>query len=325
MSRISTVIIGALFGAALGASAQAADAVKTMSIITMNDTPQLLEVKEGLIQGLAAHGYTDGKNLKIDFKSAQGNFGTAQQIVRQFIGDKPDIIVTITTPTSQAAVAATKDIPIIFTTVTDPVKSKLVTQEKHPGGNASGISDVVPTELQLNLVKEIVPNLQTLGLVYDPSLDNARSTVESVKELAPKMGFKTLESPAMGLNNVPAAGQALVGKVEAIFVPNDTTVYGAFESLVKVAQDAKIPIFTAERRSVQRGAVATVGFDFVDMGKKTADMVDKVFTGTKPGDQDVQYMKDIPGSLALYVNKASAEKMGVTLSPALLQRAAQIF
>ena len=325
MSRISIAIIGALFGAVLGASAQAADAVKTMSIITMNDTPQLLEVKEGLIQGLAAHGYTDGKNLKIDFKSAQGNFGTAQQIVRQFIGDKPDIIVTITTPTSQAAVAATKDIPIIFTTVTDPVKSKLVTQEKHPGGNASGISDVVPTELQLNLVKEIVPNLKTLGLVYDPSLDNARSTVESVKELAPKMGFKTLKSPAMGLNNVPAAGQALVGKVEAIFVPNDTTVYGAFESLVKVAQDAKIPIFTAERRSVQRGAVATVGFDFVDMGKKTADMVDKVFKGTKPGDQDVQYMKDIPGSLALYVNKASAEKMGVTLSPALLKRAAQVF
>jgi putative ABC transport system substrate-binding protein len=324
MSKTFAVIASAVFGVALSASGHAAD-VKTMSLITMNDTPQLLEVKEGLIQGLAAHGYTDGKNLKIDFKSAQGNFGTAQQIVRQFIGDKPDIIVTITTPTSQAAVAATKDIPIIFTTVTDPVKSKLVTQLQHPGGNASGISDVVPTELQLNIVKEIVPNLKTLGLVYDPSLDNARSTVESIKELAPKMGFKTVESPAMGINNVPSAGQALVGKVDAIFVPNDTTVYGAFESLVKVAQDGKVPIFTAERRSVQRGAVATVGFDFVDMGKKTADMVDKVLKGAKPGDLDVQYMKDIPGSLALYVNKASAEKMGVTLKPDLLKRAAQVF
>src|SRR3954447_21429925 len=167
MSKTFAVIASAVFGLVLSASAQAAD-VKTISLITMNDTPQLLEVKEGLMQGLAAHGYTDGKNLKLDFKSAQGNFGTAQQIVRQFIGDKPDIIVTITTPTSQAAVAATKDIPIIFTTVTDPVRSKLVTQLKHPGGNASGISDVVPTELQLNIVKEIVPNLKTLGLVYDP-------------------------------------------------------------------------------------------------------------------------------------------------------------
>src|SRR4029078_976034 len=113
----------------------------------MNDTPQLVEVKEGLIQGLAAHGYAEGKNLKVDFKSAQGNFGTAQQIVRQFIGDKPEVIVSITTPTSQATAAATKDIPIIFTTVTDPVKSKLVTQEKHPGGNASGISDALSTAL----------------------------------------------------------------------------------------------------------------------------------------------------------------------------------
>src|SRR5262249_50080842 len=158
--------------------------IKTISIITMNDTPQLLEVKEGLIKGLATHGYTEGKNLKADFKSAQGNFGTAQQIVRQFIGEKPDVIVTITTPTSQAAGAATKDIPIVFTTDTDPLKSNLVAQEKQPDGNGSGIADLVPTERQLDIVKEVLPNLKTLVLVYDPSLDNARSTVESIKALA---------------------------------------------------------------------------------------------------------------------------------------------
>src|SRR5690348_13969605 len=212
MAKTSLAFTSALFCLALGASVHAAD-VKTMSIITMNDTPQLLEVKDGLIKGLAAHSYVEGKNLKVDFKSAQGNFGTAQQIVRQFIGEKPDVIVTITTPTSQAAVAATKEIPIIFTTVTDPLKSKLVTQEKHPGGNASGISDLVPTERQLDIVKEIVPNLKTLGLVYDPSLDNSRSTVESVKAAAPKMGIKLVESPAMGINNVPRSEERRVGKV----------------------------------------------------------------------------------------------------------------
>jgi len=324
MSKTSSILTGAAFGLMFAVAAHAAD-VKNVAIITMNDTPQLLEVKDGLMAGLAAHGYTEGKNLNVNFKSAQGNFGTAQQIVRQFIGENPDVIVTITTPTSQAAVAATKDIPIIFTTVTDPLKSKLVTQEKHPGGNASGISDLVPAERQLDVVKEIVPNLKTLGVVFDPSLDNARSTVESIKTIAPKMGFTIVESPAMGINNVPSAGQALVGKVDAIFVPNDTTVYGAFESLVKVAQDGKVPLFTAERRSVQRGAVATVGFDFKDMGKRTADMVDKVLKGTKPGDMDVQYMKDLPDSLALYINKDSAEKMGVKLSPDLLKKAAQVF
>ncbi len=307
------------------AIAAAAETGKTVSIITMNDTPQLLEVKEGLVSGLSRHGYVEGKNLKIDFKSAQGNFGTAQQIVRQFIGEHPDVIVTITTPTSQAAVAATKEIPIVFTTVTDPVASKLVPTLKHPGGNATGVADLVPTERQLDIVKQLVPNLKVLGLVFDPSLDNARSTVESVKMLAPKMGFSTVESPAMGINNVPSAGQSLVGKVDAIFVPNDTTVYGAFEALVKVAQDTKTPLFTAERRSVQRGAAATVGFDFVEMGKRTADMVDEVLKGRKPGDMDVVFMKDLPNSLGLYINKASAEKMGVKIPPELLNKAAHVF
>ncbi len=245
--------------------------------------------------------------------------------MRQFIGDSPDVIVTITTPTSQAAVAATKDIPIVFSTVTDPLKAKLVTAIKHPGGNATGISDLVPTERQLNVVKEIVPKLKTLGLVYDPSLPNAVSTVESIKAVAPKMGFTTVEAPAMGLNNVPSAGQSLVGKVDAIFVPNDTTVYAAFEALVKVCQDAKVPLFTAERRSVQRGAIATVGFDFKQIGVRTADMVDKVLKGTKPGDIDVEFMDQVPGALALYINKAAAEKMGVTISPELLKTAAQVF
>jgi putative tryptophan/tyrosine transport system substrate-binding protein len=307
------------------AGARAADAVKTVAIITMVDTPQLVEVKDGLVKGLADRGYTDGKNLKIDFKSAQGNFGTAQQIARQFVGDNPDVIVSITTPASQAVVAATKDVPIVFTTVTDPLRAKIIPQFKHPGGNVTGISDVVPTEQQIDVIREIVPKLQTLGLLYDPSLDSARSTVDSVKEFAKTKGFKIVESTAMGLNDVPTAAQALVGKVDAIFVPNDTTVYAAFEAVVKVAQDTKTPLFSAERRSVQRGAVATVGFDFGDMGKMTAGFVERVFKGEKPGDIDAVYMKDDPKSLSLYVNKDSAAKMGITLAPAILSRAAQVF
>ncbi|TMJ24856.1 MAG: ABC transporter substrate-binding protein, partial [Alphaproteobacteria bacterium] len=276
-----------------------------------NDTPQLLEVKDGLIKGLAERGYVENKNIKIDFKSAQGNFGTAQQIARQFVGENPAVIVSITTPASQAVVAASKDIPIVFTTVTDPLRAKIITSFKHPGGNVTGVSDLVPTERQIDVVKEIVPKLQTLGLLYDPSLDNSR--------------FKTIESTAMGLNNVAAAAQNLVGKVDAIFVPNDTTVYAAFEAVVKVAQDTKTPLFTAERRSVERGAIATVGFDFGDMGKLTAGYVVRVLKGEKPGDIDAMYMKDDPSSLSLYVNSASAAKMGVTVPQSVLSRAAHVF
>jgi putative tryptophan/tyrosine transport system substrate-binding protein len=322
--HVKRMVLAALALTGVFTTVASAD-TKKVSIVVMSDTPQLVEVRDGVLEGLKNHGYLDGQNLKIDVKSAQGNFATAQQIVRQVIGDRPDVIVTITTPTSQAAVAATKDIPIVFSTVTDPLKAKLVTSTKHPGGNVTGISDVVPTERQLEVVKEIVPKLKTLGLVYDPSLPNSLSTVESIKALAPKMGFATVESPAMGLNNVASAGQSLVGKVDAIFVPNDTTVYAVFESLVKVCRDAQVALFTAERRSVQRGAIATVGFDFKQMGVRTADVVDKVLQGAKPGDIDVEFMDQVPNALGLYINKASAEKMGVTVPPELLKRAAEVF
>jgi putative ABC transport system substrate-binding protein len=309
---------------AVGGQAGAAD-TKSIAIVTMVDTPQLIEVKDGLIKGLAAHGYVEGKNLKVNFKSAQSNFGTAQQIARQFIGEAPDVIVSITTPASQAVVAATKDLPVIFTTVTDPVSAKLVSSKTHPGGNVSGISDTVPTERQIGLVKQIIPGLKTLGLLYDSASDSSRASAESIKALGPKMGFAVIEAAAMGLNNVPSAAQSLVGRVDAIFVPNDTTVYATFESVVKVAQDAHVPLFSAERRSVQRGAIGTVGFDFNQMGVKTADMVDKVLSGTKPGDMDVIYMENEPGALGLYLNKASAEKMGVTIPKELLDQAAIVF
>ncbi|HEY7242955.1 MAG TPA: ABC transporter substrate-binding protein [Xanthobacteraceae bacterium] len=321
MRRLFLAVVAAM-GVALPADAQG---TKTIAIISMNDTPQLVEVKDGVIAGLAERGYVEGKNVKIDFKSAQGNFGTAQQIARQFVGENADVIVSITTPASQAVAAATKDIPIVFTTVTDPLRAKIITTFKHPGGNVTGISDLVPTERQIDVVKEILPKLQTLGLLYDPSLDNSRSTVDSIKELARTKGFKTVESTAMGLNNVAAAAQNLVGKVDAIFVPNDTTVYAAFEAVVKVAQDTKTPLFTAERRSVERGAIATVGFDFGEMGKLTAGYVERVLKGEKPGDIDAMYMKDDPKSLSLYVNKESAAKMGVTVPQAVLSRAAHVF
>ena len=320
LSIASAAVLLAVF---MGAAQ--ADDVKKVSIVVMSDTPQLLEVRDGILEGLKDRGYIEGKNLKVDFKSAQANFGTAQQIARQFVGDRPDVIVPITTPTSQAVAAATKDIPVIFTTVTDPVAAKIVAKFEKPGGNISGVADPVPIEQMLTMMKELVPNLKKLGFVYDPSLPNSIVTTKAIKAIAPKFGIETVDSPAMGLNNVPAAGQGLVGRVDAIYVPNDTTVYAVFESLVKVAQDGKVPLFSSERRSVERGAVATIGLDFKRMGVETAIMVDKVLKGAKPGDLDVLDVTTLPDALSLYLNRNAAEKMGVALSPDMLKRAAHVY
>src|ERR1700744_4190482 len=123
LGRLLVLASGMLF---LPAGMALSDATKHVAIMTMVDTPQLIEVKNGVLKGLAAHGYVEGKNLAIEFQSAQSKFGTAQQIARKFIGENPDVIVTITTPPTQAVITATKDIPVIFSAVTDPIGAKLV-------------------------------------------------------------------------------------------------------------------------------------------------------------------------------------------------------
>ncbi len=312
----------AAFVAAIPAWAQTP---RHIDIITMNDTPQLLEVKNGVVDGLAKLGLAEGSGVVIDFKSAQANFGTAQQIVRGFVGDQPDVIVAITTAPAQAAATATKDIPVVFSAVTDPLRARIVSKADHPGGNVTGVCDEVPYARQLQLIRDIVPGMKRLGIVFDPGLDSSLSSIDAVTAEGKTMGFTVVLSPAVSGNSVAAAGQNLIGRVDAIYVPNDTTVYAAFESLVKVAQDAQMPLFSGERRSVQRGAIGTVGYDFVEMGRVTAGMVKQVLDGAKPGDLDVIYMRDQDKSISLILNKTSAAKMGVTIPPDVLSRAAQVF
>ena len=316
MLELRLATVAAVLGLAVSASAQTVQ--KRIDIVTMNDTPQLLEVERGVVEGL-------GDGFKVDFKSAQGNFATAQQIIRQFVGDGPDVIVAITTAPAQAAAAATKDIPVVFSAVTDPLRAKVVSNAQQPGGNVTGVCDEVPYERQMQLIREILPEMKRLGIVFDPGMDNSLSSIDEVKKLAATMGFTVVLSPAVGGNAVAAAGQNLVGKVDAIYVPNDTTVLAAIESLVKVSQDAQLPLFTGERRSVPRGAVATIGYDFGEMGRVTARLVKQVLDGTKPGSIPVVFMKDEVKSLSLFVNKTSATKMGVTIPPAVLARADKVF
>ena len=312
MLELRLATVAAVLGLAVSASAQTVQ--KRIDIVTMNDTPQLLEVEKGVVEGL-------GDGFKVDFKSAQGNFATAQQIIRQFVGDQPDVIVAITTAPAQAAAAATKDVPVVFSAVTDPLRAKVVSNVEHPGGNVTGVCDEVPYERQMQLIREILPNMKRLGIVFDPGMDNSLSSIDEVKKLGEKMGFSVVLSPAVGGNAVAAAGQNLVGKADAIYVPNDTTVLAALESLVKVAQDAQLPLFTGERRSVQRGAAATIGYDFGEMGKVTARLVKQVLDGTKPGAIPVVFMRNEEKSLSLFVNKTSAAKMGLTIPPSVLARA----
>lgn len=300
--------------------ATAADQKKVM-ISTVVEVPQLVETKEGVLKGLAERGFEDGRNIKVEYQTANGNASTQQQIAKKFVGDGADLIVAITTPTAQSMASVTNSVPIVFATVTDPIKAKLIPQFKAPGGNITGVSDAPPLAAQINLFHEIVPKLKKLGFIYNPGLDSSNATLERLREEAGKLGITVVEAAAPTTNEVIPATKKLVGNVDAIYVPNDTTVVAALETVVKVGQETRIPVFTGETRGVDRGAIASVGLDYIEVGRIAGHMAAMILQGAKPGEIDsvIAYQK-LPNFVEV-VNKSAAAAMGVTLPEAVLKRA----
>ncbi|NLS05680.1 ABC transporter permease [Rhizobium sp. P32RR-XVIII] len=303
---------------ALTLPAKAEDA--TVAVTAIVEHPALDAVRKGVQDTLAAAGYKEGENLKFLFESAQGNPATAAQIARQFAGEDPDVIVPISTPSAQAVVSATRDIPVVFTAVSDPLGAQLVKDMDKPGGNVTGLSDMSPVAEHIGLIKEILPNVKSIGYLYNSGEANSVSLLAVLKQEAEKAGLTVVESAATKSAEVQGAARALVGRADAIYVPTDNTIISALEGAVAVAEESKLPLFTADTDSVSRGAIAALGFNYYDVGKQTGDIVVRILKGENPGDIAVK----VAAGSDLVVNKKAAEKMGVTLPEGVLKRANRV-
>ncbi|WP_114862060.1 ABC transporter substrate-binding protein [Azospirillum brasilense] len=301
-------------------SAAALAQTKTVAITAIVEHPALDATRDGVIEALKAAGYTPGDTLKVEYQSAQGNPATAAQIARQFAGARPDVIVPISTPSAQAVVASTRDIPVVFTAVTDPVGAQLVRSLDKPGANVTGVSDMAPVAEHVALIREIVPSVKRLGVLYNAGEPNSVSLVKALKEEAQKAGLTVVEATATKSADAQPAARSLVGKADAIYVPLDNTVVSALESVVAVGQQAKLPVFSADTDSVARGTVASIGFDYRQVGRQTGEAVVRILKGEKPGDVPVTFAKGTD----LFVNPKSAAAMGVTIPEAVIQRATKV-
>lgn len=309
-------ILLALFAAtAIVLPAKAEDV--TVAVTAIVEHPALDAARDGIKEALAEAGYKDGENLKFVYESAQGNPGTAAQIARQFVGDAPTVIVPISTPSAQAVVAATRDIPVVFTAVSDPLGAQLVKDMEKPGGNVTGLSDMSPVADHVALIKEITPNAKSIGFIYNSAEANSVSTLAALKAEAEKAGLTVVESVATKSAEVQGATRALVGRADVIYIPTDNTIVSAFEAAVGVAEEAKIPLYAGDTDSVSRGALAALGFNYFDVGKQTGEVVARVLKGEKPGDIAVR----VAAGTDLVINKAAAAKMGVTFPESVTKRA----
>ncbi|MEW5678765.1 ABC transporter substrate-binding protein [Comamonas kerstersii] len=293
---------------------------KSVAVTAIVEHPALDAVRDGVQAALKEAGYESGKNLKWQYQSAQGNTGTAAQIARKFVGDKPDAIVAIATPSAQAVVAATKTVPVVFSAVTDPVAAKLVPSWEASGTNVTGVSDLLALDKQMDLVKQAVPDAKRVGMVYNPGEANSVVVVKELQKLLPTMGMTLVEAAAPRSVDVSSAARSLVGKVDVIYTSTDNNVVSAYEALVKVGQDAKIPLVASDTDSVKRGAVAAYGINYRDLGEQTGRVVARILKGEAPG----SIKPEVSTKLELFVNPAAAQKQGIELSEALIKSAAEV-
>ncbi|MER9316221.1 ABC transporter substrate-binding protein [Mesorhizobium sp. M0659] len=320
MRLISSLARSGLVLAILGcASAFATDKV-TVAVTAIVEHPSLDAARAGIKKALGDAGYKEGETLNFEFESAQGQPATAAQIAQKFVGENPNVIVAIATPSAQAVVSATQDVPVVFTAVTDPVAAQIVKDRDHPGGNVTGISDFSPIGVHLDLIREILPSAVKIGVPFNPGESNSIALLKALKDLAPARGFEIVEAPATKSADVAGAAQSLVGKVDAIYLPTDNTIVSALETILAVGTENKLPVFAGETDTVARGAIASVGFDYFQVGVQTGEIVVRILKGEKPGDIPVRNASGTD----LVVNAKAAAAMGVTVPQPVLDRAKRV-
>ncbi|TBW59106.1 ABC transporter substrate-binding protein [Marinobacter halodurans] len=314
---ILRVVLSAL--ALLVAGALHADP-RVVAVTQIVEHPALDAVYQGVKDELTAEGYAEGSDVSYMHESAQANTAVAAQIARKFVGDQPDVIVAIATPSAQTVAAAARDIPVVFSAVTDPVSARLVKSLDHPGGNITGVSDMLPLDKHLDMVQRVVPDAKTIGTVYNPGEANAVALVNDLEERLKARGLTLVKAAATKTSEVLGAARSLVGKADAIYLTTDNTVISAAEAVISVGERAKIPVFAADTATVSRGAVAALGFDYYDVGRQTGKIVGRILKGEKPGDIPVGGVED----LSLYVNPGAAKRMGIELAPDVIADAEKV-
>lgn len=274
--------------------------------------PSLDAARDGFKQAFEE----EGIEVEWDEQNAQGEQATASNIAGTFANDDKDLVLAIATPTAQAAAQAIQDKPIIFTAVTDPVEAGLVDSWEEPGGNVTGTSDMNPVKEQLELLKELDPDVETVGIVYSSGEANSQVQVDMAKEAASELDLEIQEATVTNSSEVQQGLQSL--DVDAVYVPTDNVVVSALETVIQYGEEQQIPILAAEGDSVTRGAVATYGIDYEALGKQAGEMAIRVLRdGEDPANMPVEEQSE----LQLYINPEAAEAQGVEIPQEVLDRA----
>ena len=310
MKKVLLLMLGLMVMVACGKKEEAVKPIK-IGLTQIVEHPSLDEIKKGIIDRLAEKGYKDGEKIVINFQNAQGEMTNADLIAKDF-AEQEDIIVAITTPSAQAALNATKDKPIFYSAVTDPVAAGL------KGANITGTRDATPIEAQIKLAKELLGNFKKIGIVYNIGEANSEAQVQSIKALGQKNGFEVVAKGINTVNDIAPALDVILDDVDFLYTPVDNMLASSYPVIVKKAGERNKPVIGSVTDYVNQGALATEGINQYKIGVQTADMIIKYLEGkAKIADMPFETVKETD----LLINETVASKLGIKITEELSKRA----
>jgi putative tryptophan/tyrosine transport system substrate-binding protein len=289
----------------------------TIGIVQITEDREMDKARLAVIDALKEGGFVEGRNIRIIYNNAQGEMGNISLILKKYVADKVDLIITAGTPCMATAAHLVKDIPVVFTVSFSPLQLKMQAVPV----NMTGAYDPLHMADFVELIKEIVPRVKRVGALYNPSEPNAVMAAESMKTELMKRQIELVLLSVSSSNDVLQAAQTLAAKnVDAFAVSADNTVYLALNAFAKAAGEHKIPLIVAEPSQINDGACAGMGIDYTEWGKASGRIARQIATGKKPAEIPVQALTN----KVLYLNKGAARAQGVVFSPELLKGAAKV-
>jgi putative ABC transport system substrate-binding protein len=278
------------------------------------------DVERGIIDAIKDAGI----DAEFDLQNANGDVGTASQIANQFKAEKVDVAVGIATPIAVSLATTLKKTPVVFGTVTDPVGAGLVSTVEHGERNVTGMSDAIPTEEHIKLFAKIA-GIKTLGYIYTSSEDNSTSALALVEKGCNEAGIKLVTQSITKSDEVKQAAEAIVNRVDGIYLSTDNTVFSAIASLVNVFGKAKKPIFSGDVTAAREGGIFMAsGFNYYKAGRATGEMVVKILGGAKPASLPVRFMTN-PSDSDLLIDLDAAKNCGISLEQKYIDSANLIY
>lgn len=317
---LAAVMSMSLFSACSSGGSSSSQNIKKIGVVQYIQHPALDSSNEGFVDGLKEKGYEEGKNIEIEQQNAQGKIDVSQQLAGQFVSGKKDLIFAIATPTAQAVANATSDIPIVFTSVTDPVDAGLADSLESSGKNTTGTTDKVNIDEQLELFKKLVPDAKTMGVIYTTSEANSTNQVKELKEAAPKYGLDIKEIGVANINEINQNLSNAISSIDCLYVPTDNNVAASYSLVGDICVKNKIPAISAEPALVEDGGLVSKGIDYYELGKMAGLKAAEILDGKKPSEIAIEPMKE----LKITINTDVADKLGIKIPNDILEAAEKV-